>query len=105
MLPLLSSMTTIVMGWFSAGEERQRPDLAVFADLEVVAGQVGDEPAVVLVDGGIDGDRLGAAAEGWLLLVLAERPFFRLKAEATRTTRRASNRGISDVTPARSEDR
>ena len=69
MLPLLSSMTTIVMGWFSLAKMRQRPDLAVFADLEVVAGQVGHEPAVVLADGGIHGDRLGAAAEGWLLLV------------------------------------
>ena len=57
-------------GLILGGEERQRPDLAVFADLEVVAGQVGDEFGVVFVDGRIDGDSLCAAAEGWLLLVL-----------------------------------
>ena len=46
MLPLRSSITTIVIGLDVVGEERQRLELAVVVDLEVVPLQIGDELAV-----------------------------------------------------------
>ena len=60
MLPLVSSMTTTLIGVASLLKLRQRLQLAVVVDLEVLAQQIGDDALGAVRDGHVERDGLRA---------------------------------------------
>ena len=57
MLPLRSSIMTSVIGCVSLGKLRDRLQFAVVVDLEVVAREIGNQPAAIVGHRRVDGHR------------------------------------------------